>query len=230
MDPGRLIRRSDYAWELPRHGAMRVPGIIFADEALIRGMDDKVYEQVGNVATLPGIVNGLLRDAGRALGLRFPDRRRRGVRPRRRGRRLGGWRRLRHLVRCAHAAHGRDARANWRRSRRRWRKRCTTPFRPAWAASARCASTPPKWTRCSRAAHAGRSSAVTAPREDLDRIEEHGAWRARSRRGVRSRPSAGSATRWARSARAITISKCSTWPRSSTALRLMRSGSQRATS
>ncbi len=26
---------------------MRVPGIIFADEALIRAMDDKVYEQVG---------------------------------------------------------------------------------------------------------------------------------------------------------------------------------------
>ena len=35
---------------------MRVPGIVFADEALLRAMDDKVFEQVCNVATLPGIV------------------------------------------------------------------------------------------------------------------------------------------------------------------------------
>jgi tRNA-splicing ligase RtcB len=34
---------------------MRVPGIIFADEALVRDMDHKVYEQVVNVAMLPGI-------------------------------------------------------------------------------------------------------------------------------------------------------------------------------
>src|SRR5262245_42187611 len=34
---------------------MRVPGIIYATEALIRDMDNKVYEQVVNVATLPGI-------------------------------------------------------------------------------------------------------------------------------------------------------------------------------
>ncbi len=34
---------------------MRVPGIIFASEQLIREMDDKVYEQVTNVAALPGI-------------------------------------------------------------------------------------------------------------------------------------------------------------------------------
>jgi tRNA-splicing ligase RtcB len=35
---------------------MRVPGIIYADETLIRGMDDKVLMQTTNVATLPGIV------------------------------------------------------------------------------------------------------------------------------------------------------------------------------
>jgi tRNA-splicing ligase RtcB (3'-phosphate/5'-hydroxy nucleic acid ligase) len=35
---------------------MRVPGIIIGDEPLIRAMDAKVYEQVSNVATLPGIV------------------------------------------------------------------------------------------------------------------------------------------------------------------------------
>jgi tRNA-splicing ligase RtcB len=34
---------------------MRVPAIIYATEPLLRDMDDKVYEQVTNVATLPGI-------------------------------------------------------------------------------------------------------------------------------------------------------------------------------
>ena len=34
---------------------MRVPSVIFADERLIRDMDHKVYEQIGNVAALPGI-------------------------------------------------------------------------------------------------------------------------------------------------------------------------------
>ena len=35
---------------------MRVPAVIYADEALIHDMDDKVGEQAQNVATLPGIV------------------------------------------------------------------------------------------------------------------------------------------------------------------------------
>ena len=35
---------------------MRVPAILYADEALLREMDEKVAEQIGNVATLPGIV------------------------------------------------------------------------------------------------------------------------------------------------------------------------------
>ena len=34
---------------------MRVPAIIYADEDLIRGMDDKVIAQATNVAMLPGI-------------------------------------------------------------------------------------------------------------------------------------------------------------------------------
>jgi len=56
MDLGRLKRINDCEWQLPQTGAMRVPGVIFADENLIRAMDDKVPEQVANVATLPGIV------------------------------------------------------------------------------------------------------------------------------------------------------------------------------
>jgi tRNA-splicing ligase RtcB len=56
MDINLLKRRSEYEWEIPQSGAMRVPAMIYASEALIRDMDHKVYEQAVNVATLPGIV------------------------------------------------------------------------------------------------------------------------------------------------------------------------------
>jgi tRNA-splicing ligase RtcB len=55
VDPARLIRKSEYEWWIPATGAMRVPGVLYASETLIRDMDDKVHEQVTNVATLPGI-------------------------------------------------------------------------------------------------------------------------------------------------------------------------------
>ena len=56
MDLSRLRRRSENAWEIAPHGAMRVPAVIYASEALVREMDEKVYEQAANVAMLPGIV------------------------------------------------------------------------------------------------------------------------------------------------------------------------------
>jgi len=55
MDLTTLERRSDHEWWIPQHGAMRVPGVIYASEALVREMDEKVREQIINVATLPGI-------------------------------------------------------------------------------------------------------------------------------------------------------------------------------
>jgi tRNA-splicing ligase RtcB len=55
MDLSLLTRKSDTEWWIEPHGGMRVPGIIHATEALVREMDLKVYEQVANVATLPGI-------------------------------------------------------------------------------------------------------------------------------------------------------------------------------
>jgi tRNA-splicing ligase RtcB len=55
MDLNRLSRKSDVEWWIQPHGAMRVPGILFGSEELVRDMDDKVYEQLSNVATLPGI-------------------------------------------------------------------------------------------------------------------------------------------------------------------------------
>ncbi len=56
MDPARFTRVDATTWRIEPRGAMRVPAILYADEDLIRGMDDKVFEQAVNVATLPGIV------------------------------------------------------------------------------------------------------------------------------------------------------------------------------
>src|SRR5437867_5553833 len=55
MDVNRLKKRAEFEWEIPTRGRMRVPAIIYASEQLIRDMDEKVSEQAGNVATLPGI-------------------------------------------------------------------------------------------------------------------------------------------------------------------------------
>jgi len=55
MDVSSLVRKSDCEWWIPQAGAMRVPGVIYASEALVREMDEKVREQITNVAMLPGI-------------------------------------------------------------------------------------------------------------------------------------------------------------------------------
>jgi tRNA-splicing ligase RtcB len=51
---------------------MRVPAIIYADEDLIRDMDDKVYEQAADVATLPGIVQASYAMPDAHWGYGFP--------------------------------------------------------------------------------------------------------------------------------------------------------------
>ena len=56
MDPKKLSQLGACRWELPATGNMKVPVVIYADEALVRDMDDKALEQAVNVASLPGIV------------------------------------------------------------------------------------------------------------------------------------------------------------------------------
>jgi len=56
MDLALFERKSEFEWHIRPFGDMRVPGVIFASETLLREMDAKVYEQVTNVAMLPGIV------------------------------------------------------------------------------------------------------------------------------------------------------------------------------
>lgn len=56
MELSVFQKLNENAWEIKPHGNMRVPGVIYASEELIQSMDEKVYEQLCNVASLPGIV------------------------------------------------------------------------------------------------------------------------------------------------------------------------------
>jgi tRNA-splicing ligase RtcB len=49
----------DYTWEIPTSfkAGMRVPARIIATNALMSNMDSGVFDQITNVATLPGIIN-----------------------------------------------------------------------------------------------------------------------------------------------------------------------------
>src|SRR3990167_9164817 len=56
--PPFIIKVSDTIWEIPRthKEGMRVPGRIYATKELLESMDEAVFDQVCNVACLPGIV------------------------------------------------------------------------------------------------------------------------------------------------------------------------------
>jgi tRNA-splicing ligase RtcB len=52
-----LVEETPVRWRIERHGAMRVPGIVYADRELLpAAAGDQSLVQVANVATLPGIV------------------------------------------------------------------------------------------------------------------------------------------------------------------------------
>src|SRR5262249_59884397 len=72
MDLARLPRIDETTWRIDPHGAMRVPAIVYGDERLISDMDDKVYEQVVNVAMLPGIVQASYAMPDAHWGYGFP--------------------------------------------------------------------------------------------------------------------------------------------------------------
>lgn len=72
--PSALERVSDAAWELPvsyKEG-MRVPARIYGSEKLLREMDDAVFDQTTNVATLPGITSYALCMPDGHFGYGFP--------------------------------------------------------------------------------------------------------------------------------------------------------------
>ncbi len=72
--PDALQRVAETVWELPvsyKEG-MRVPARIYGTEKLVREMDDAVYDQITNVATLPGIVKYALCMPDGHFGYGFP--------------------------------------------------------------------------------------------------------------------------------------------------------------
>lgn len=71
MEIKTLHKINDYQWEIPKIGKMLVPGIIFGDQKLVEEMDEKVKEQVQNVACLPGILKASLAMPDAHLGYGF---------------------------------------------------------------------------------------------------------------------------------------------------------------
>jgi tRNA-splicing ligase RtcB len=67
-----LNRVTEYEWHIAPFGQMQVPAVIYADQALIEGMDEKVYQQVTNVATLPGVVGASYAMPDAHWGYGFP--------------------------------------------------------------------------------------------------------------------------------------------------------------
>lgn len=65
-------RESEYRWVIDPEGAMRAPAVLYADAALLRDMDDKVRQQLCNVASLPGIVGAAYAMPDAHWGYGFP--------------------------------------------------------------------------------------------------------------------------------------------------------------
>src|SRR2546425_11485890 len=65
---------SDVLWEIPPSykPGMRVPARIYANRELLQGMDKIVFEQVTNVACLPGIIRYAYAMADAHWGYGFP--------------------------------------------------------------------------------------------------------------------------------------------------------------
>ncbi|NOY45267.1 MAG: RtcB family protein [Deltaproteobacteria bacterium] len=74
MSEGSELKRIDkYCWEIPRQGAMRVPGVIYASEEMIGHIrSERAPEQVRNVATLPGILRASMAMPDVHWGYGFP--------------------------------------------------------------------------------------------------------------------------------------------------------------
>ena len=62
-----------YRWLIPREGHMRVPGLVFSSEPMLKAiLEDESLKQVANVATLPGIVGHSLAMPDIHWGYGFP--------------------------------------------------------------------------------------------------------------------------------------------------------------
>jgi tRNA-splicing ligase RtcB (3'-phosphate/5'-hydroxy nucleic acid ligase) len=68
-----LKKLDKYRWEIPKTGEMRVPGIIYASEQMLKGeKQNEPLKQVANVATLPGILKASMAMPDMHWGYGFP--------------------------------------------------------------------------------------------------------------------------------------------------------------
>ena len=69
----KLKKIDEYRWLIPKTGPMRVPGLIFSNDELIKiVMEEQSLTQVANVATLPGVVGHSLAMPDIHWGYGFP--------------------------------------------------------------------------------------------------------------------------------------------------------------
>jgi len=69
----KLEKLDEFRWQIPKSGAMRVPGIIYSTESMLAGSPQKEpLKQVANVATLPGILKASLAMPDMHWGYGFP--------------------------------------------------------------------------------------------------------------------------------------------------------------
>jgi tRNA-splicing ligase RtcB len=69
----QIERIDDFRWRIPRHGGMRVDGIVYADAQMMAALrDDQSLQQVCNVAHLPGILRASLAMPDIHWGYGFP--------------------------------------------------------------------------------------------------------------------------------------------------------------
>ncbi len=68
-----LEKLDDYRWLIPKHGAMRTEGLVFASREMLEDIrKDQSLVQVRNVATMPGIVGRSLAMPDIHWGYGFP--------------------------------------------------------------------------------------------------------------------------------------------------------------
>jgi tRNA-splicing ligase RtcB len=72
MKVNKPTQIAESTWRIDPSGEMRVPAILYADAELIDAMDLKVFEQVSNVAMLPGIVQAAYAMPDAHWGYGFP--------------------------------------------------------------------------------------------------------------------------------------------------------------
>jgi tRNA-splicing ligase RtcB len=69
----QVERIDDFRWRIPRHGGMRVDGIVYADARMMAELrGEESLQQVCNVAHLPGILGASLAMPDIHWGYGFP--------------------------------------------------------------------------------------------------------------------------------------------------------------